>query len=215
MMRIQTNNGLGDLIFLTMSLVVIGLCVRALWLAFHRRRAIKTVALILALVGGYGKALVVTGLMTPTRLVPAGTVKCSDEWCASVEGATEFTPTSAYSPKGRLVAVRVRISSEARARTQSGSNPVIYIATKDGQRYYPSAGAQAAVTQAFGVQPELTRPVAAGDSFVTLIAFDLPSSAHRFRVNIGERPWITKVILFNDNSLLAGGTLFDVELAGR
>ncbi len=210
-MRIQTNNGLGDLIFLTMALIVIGLCVRALWLAFHR----KTVALILALVGGYGKALVATGLMTPTRLVPAGTVKCSDEWCASVEGATEFTPTSAYSPKGRLVAVRVRISSEARARTQSGSNPVIYIETKDGQRYYPSAGAQAVLTQAVGAQPELTRPVAAGDSFVTLIAFDLPPSAQRFRVNVGERPWITKVILFNDNSLLAGGTMFDVELAGR
>jgi hypothetical protein len=45
-----------------------------------------------------------------------------------------------------------------------------------------------------------------------LVAFDLPASTHRLRVDIAERPWITKLMLFDDNSLLAGRTRFVVTL---
>jgi hypothetical protein len=111
-----------------------------------------------------------------------------------------------------VVAIQVRVSSESRGRTQHGSSPAIFVLTEDGRRHFPSAAAQTTLERSLGPQPPLIRNVDPGESFKVLVAFDLPASTHRLRVDIAERPWITKLMLFDDNSLLAGRTRFEVML---
>lgn len=214
-MRIQTDNGFGDLIFLGVAVVLIALSLRVLYLVLRRKRIAKTLAVGLAVAGAYGATLIVSGVLTPQSLAPPGTAKCSDEWCVTVESAKVFPPIAGYVPQGRLVVISIRVFSESRGRTQHGSNPVIYVLTEDGRQYRPSAMAQAAVDRSLGAQPPMTKDVVAGESFVTQIAFELPAAADRLRVNVAEQPWITKLILFNDNAIFSGGTLFEVPVSDR
>ena len=215
MIRVQTDSGVGDLIFLAVALVLVVLSVRAIYLAIRRRPFARTLAVGGTVLCGYAAVLVVSGLLTPQTLLPPGAAKCSDEWCVSVNGAKSHSPIAGYTTQGRLVAIAVRVFSEARGRSQRGSNPAIYVLDEDGRRYLPSPVAQAALDQSLGPQPPLTKRVGAGESFLTEIAFDLPVSIRRLRVNVAEQPWITRIVLFNDNSLFAGGTFFDLDISVR
>ena len=211
-MRIQTDNGLGDLIFIACVLVLALLLLRGLYLLIRRRSATGTFAWIVVLVAVYAGALVVSGVMTKPVLVPAGTAKCSDEWCVTVDGATTYPSLPGLQPTQHVVVVRVRAFSEAARRAQRGSDPQIALVGADGTTAGPDAAAQAAVEKRFGAQPPLDTPIAPHESFVTLQAVVVAHTPSHVVVKLGERPWITRIILFNDNSLFAGGTLFSVDV---
>jgi len=209
-MRVQTDNGLGDLIFVVTAAILLILLIRLGWLILRRRKSGVTLSLFAATVFVYAGALVITGLMAPETDVAPGTAKCSDEWCVTVTGATQQAAIGDFKPAGRLIIVDVQVSSESRGRAQRGSNPAIWLIDDSGAFHAPSAAAQAALEKAAGPQPPLDELVPPGGVFTTRQAFDVARSRGPVRVLIEERPGITHFILFNEEAPFSGKTVFKV-----
>lgn len=209
-MRVQTDNGLADMLFIGGVFFAALLVVRLVYGLVRRKPIRFTLISLGAVLGLYALALVLAGRMTSENVVPVGTLKCSDEWCVTVEGAVAAKSVGKAVSTGQFVVVTVRMSSEARGQTQKGSSPQIELITEGNRRYAPSVAAQRALETIAGKQPPLSSQVQPGGQVTTLQAFDIPGNARDLRVFVGERPWITRVILFNENSFFAGQTVFRV-----
>jgi hypothetical protein len=207
-MHIQTDNGLGDLMFIGTSLAFFVLIIRIIYLIIVGRSRRRPTYVISGLLGVYIILLLATNLMTPWTNIAPGTGKCSDEWCATVSGASELPSLGHFRPKGRLIVVDVKIFSQSRGRTQKGSNPEIYLVDASGKWHPPSPEAQQALTHIDGPQPSLATAIAPGSSFNTRQAFEIPTGPSPIRVLIAENPGITKLIPFNEAGFLSGKAVF-------
>ncbi len=210
-MRIQTDNGLFDIVFMATGAVLAVLLLRGLFLFATRKPFKVTAGLFWGVTVTYGAGLIISNLMTPWQDLTPGTAKCSDEWCVTVDSVST-TPIPGYAPKGHLVVASVRVFSEARGRTQRGSSPAIYLIDAKGVRHAPSPQAQAALADAFGPQPPLNTQIAPGEAVVTLQAFDTAGTSPTARILIEEEPGITRLILFNEAGYFSGKSVFVVPM---
>lgn len=195
------------MVVLTLAIMFIRLVYRLL----AHRPVLRTFISMACLAVLYFAAVLVAGVLTSESLVAPGTVKCFDDWCVTVTHAAEYSSLSGVSPLGRFIVVDVKVLAESRRVVQKGSDPHVYLIDAKGHKYEPSPAAQASLEKSAGTQLPLTNPVGPGDSFITRQAFDIPKDSGNLRVLVTEQPWITKIVLFNENSFLSGRTLFVID----
>jgi hypothetical protein len=159
----------------------------------------------------YFATVLISGILTSESVVPPGSVKCFDDWCVTVTDSVEYGGFGESSPSGRFVVVDVKVFGDAKRVVQKGSNPHIYLLDEKGRRYGVIEKTQAAFERMAGSQPPLTTPVAPGESFTARKAFDVPKDCGNLRVLVTEQPWITKIVLFNENSFFSGKTVFSIH----
>ena len=110
MSQIQAVNGLGSLLFLVFLLTAIGLAALIVYRRL-KRRSVRSIGLaMLASIGVYAAALVGFSLASHYRILPLGTDKCFDDWCATVTSARSL-PNPTGDSGTKFVAISLRISN--------------------------------------------------------------------------------------------------------
>jgi hypothetical protein len=120
------------------------------------------------------------------------------------------------SAAGLFYVVTLRVSSTAVGATLRLFDPRLEIRDGAGRKYARHAAAEAALA-ARGLPVEsLDRPLAAGESFLTTVAFDVAADAPAPRLTVSEGIWaerLVELILIGDeDSFLHKGTLFELRI---
>ena len=196
----------------------VGLAALALLAAavFRRTRLIPWIAGVgLFVVLGYAAVLVVDSAVSRQRVLLPGEKKYFCELdchlAYSVEGV-EITPTvgPALEPlrargRWRLVHLRTWFDPSTIAPWRGDAplqpNPrKVYVRDAAGRRYEPSAAAERALAAAGRSSVPVTRPLRPGESYETLLAFDLPDSAPEPRLYVGDSDPLSFLLIGHEES---------------
>ncbi len=111
--------------------------------------------------------------------------------------------------KGRWLVVRLKTwfdeNTISRHRGDSPLQPnprVIYVRDADRRRFAPSPQAEHALTAAGRTSVPLTRPLRPGESYETLLAFDLPPGIRDPRLYVGSDDPVTFLLIVHEQSPL-------------
>jgi hypothetical protein len=167
---IQVTALANDLLMLLALAVVLALAAAAGFqlVRGHRRSAVRLGATAAAVVVAYGAVLVGTGLASRPVELPAGGVKCFDDWCAAMVRAR---PDQARS---RLL-VDVQLQNRGRGRTMRSDLTHAYLTLDAGTTVAPRNDEVLRTT--------LLRP---GESRDVELVFDLPPGLHGTRFVVVE-----------------------------
>jgi len=117
-------------------------------------------------------------------------------------------PLTPLRATGRWHVVRLRTwfdpttISSRRGDAPLDANPrVVYVQDQEGRRYEPSASGAQALASAGRSSVPLTRPLRPGESYETLLAFDLPVDVREPRLFLGEDDPVTFLLIGHERSL--------------
>lgn len=173
------------------------------------------------LAAAYLGALVAVSLGSHELVLPAGTDK---RFCGAyldchlgvaVLGARALAPRAAEPPHRRL-AVRVRISNDARRARLALDDPEALLLDEDGRRWRRSAAAE----RQLGLTPdrELSSPLEPGGQRVVTLVFELPADVRHPRLHVregGSLQRVTELLLLGDeDSLLHAPVTHAVPIDG-
>ncbi len=211
MIQVQAVNDFGSLLFLAFLLTTV---VLGAILVCRKLRKRPTRGLALALVAclcAYTLVLLGFSLTGKTRQLALGTDKCFDDWCATVTSARSL-PNPNRAAGTRLVAVTLRISNRARGAAFRPSQPRVSLVFAGGGAS-PSAAAQREFEKQEGTQADLNKRLVAGESFQTILVFEVPASARELAVVILEGPAIfTRILAGDENSFFHKKTTYPITL---
>ncbi|HSE28839.1 MAG TPA: hypothetical protein VLA95_11475 [Gemmatimonadales bacterium] len=169
----------------------------------------KALALLGSLLAGvYLGALVTVSAASEEVLLPVGATK---RFCGAyldchlgvaVLDARTLEPDRAE-PRTRRVAIRIRISSDARRARLALDDPDAFLLDEDGRRWRRSAAAE----RALGLAPdrELTSPLDPGSQRVVTLVFELPAGVRHPRLHVREGnslERVTELLLLGDEDSL-------------
>jgi hypothetical protein len=184
----------------------------------RRATAARLAALgVVLVVLGYAGLLLGDSIWMPERTLLPGRWKyfCEIDChlaysVARVETADELGPTaSSVRARGRFVVVTLRTwFDEGTISPRRGDSPlepnprVVFLEDATRGRWYPSAAGAAALTASGRASTPLTRPLRPGESYETLLAFDMPRGSEAKRLFVGDAPGIEFLLIGHENSPL-------------
>lgn len=196
----------------------IGLTAFTLLLAavFHKHRLIPwIVGFGTIVVIGYAGVLLADSAVSQERILSPGEKKYFCEidchLAYSVEGIETSVvvgpPLEPLRASGRWHVVRLRTWFDERTVSQRrGYSPltpnprVVYIRDATGRRFDPVPQAAEALAAAGRVSAPLNRPLRPGESYETLLAFDLPPGTRAPRLYVGDRDPVSFVLIGHEQS---------------
>lgn len=216
------TDGLGDravasdILFLLVVMVsaatLLGLVAAALGGRWRfARRLLRGYALVAFT---YLGALVLFSLTAPQRVLPLGEDRCFDDWCIAATGYSvlpELGPsTRRLRAQGRFYAVEIRLSNQARGRSQRASSVALWLLDDRGRRYPVSRSGQAAWEAEHGPTAALTSTLALGERLGTLRVFEVPLDARSLGLVVEHPAGFSpgRLILFDEQSWLHPPTVF-------
>lgn len=170
----------------------------------------------LAVVVGYAGVLLADSAVSRERILVPGEKKYFCEIDCHLAYSVESVETApAVGPplqplraRGRWHVVRLRTwfdpstTSPYRGDAPLTPNPrVAYVRDRDGNRYPPSSPAQLALAAAGHPSVALTTPLRPGQSYETLLAFDLPAGVHDPRLYLGDDDAVSFLLIGHEGSL--------------
>jgi PAS domain-containing protein len=173
------------------------------------------------LAAAYLGALVAVSLGSEELVLPAGIEK---RFCGAyldchlgvaVLDARELEPAPGEA-RHRMLAVRVRISNDARRARLALEDPAAFLLDRDGRRWRRSAAAE----RALGLAPdrELAAPLDPGEERVVTLAFELPAGVRHPRLHVRQGSSlerVTELLLIGDeDSLLHAPVTHAVPIDG-
>ena len=181
-----------------------------------RRRLLPWIAGFgLAAVAIYAGLLFSSSAASKERLLTLGEKKYFCEidchLAYSVEG-TEINrqlgpPARPLRARGRWHVVRLRTwFDEETVSSRRGADPIqpkprrVYVADAAGTRYAPSAEGAAALAAIGRISAPLTQTLRPGESYVTLLVFDLPEDVRAPRLFVGAKDPITFLLIGHEES---------------
>lgn len=181
--------------FFTASILVI-LLIRLFVKLIRRKPVRNTLKLIGGIVLTYSTLWAVFDLMRKRVPVPMGTAICFDDWCATVNGASQ-------SPAGDSlqVVLNITMSNHALGITQSPSEPRVQLLDASGKCWTYSFNAQRVYEIGHGVQPGISHQLKLHESLGTVLVFRVPKNTTSLSALIQEGPWITH-LLFPENQMI-------------
>jgi hypothetical protein len=211
MTQVQAVNDVGSLLFLAFLLAT-GILTAIL--AYRKLRKRPTRGLKLAIVvclSAYAVALLGFSLTSKNRQLALGTDKCFDDWCATVTSARPLPNPNRAAGTG-LVAVTLRISNRARGAAFRPSQPRVSLVFAGGDAA-PSAPAQREFEKQEGPQEDLNKRLVAGESFQTILVFEVPAAARELSVVILEGPaTFTRILAGDENSFFHKKMTYPITL---
>jgi hypothetical protein len=206
------------LLFLGSALTIAGgLAVVLFGSVLRAKLAVRMGGLLaLACVCVYGIVLVVTGIVSSSKTLPAGERKyfCEPDChiAYSIESvrtaATLGTETGASQANGEYVVVRLKSwfdeNSISRHRGNEPLTPVprlVSLEDSNGRRYFPTHVNANAVQES---STPLAQPLRPGESYLTSFVFDVASDAKQLRLLITDDDPISVVTIDHENSPFHG-----------
>jgi hypothetical protein len=91
-------------------------------------------------------------------------------------------------------------------------NPrTVYVEDAAGRRYQRSPAAEEALTASGRASTPVTQPLRPGESYVTLLAFDLPTNVERPRLFVGTNPSVEFALIGHEMSPFHRRTWFSIR----
>jgi hypothetical protein len=91
-------------------------------------------------------------------------------------------------------------------------NPrVVYVQDAAGRRYFGSAAAESALAASGRRSASLTQPLRPGESYFTLLAFDLPSDVEEPRLFVGAASTADRLLIGHEMSPLHKRVYFSMR----
>jgi hypothetical protein len=170
-----------DLLFLALMVSVIVAAVRVVYLSIRGRfrPARMTFIRLLLFAGAYMLVLVGFSLAEPQKQIPIGAAQCFDDWCVTVEGASRQSAIGATRAHGAFCVATLRVSNRGRGQRQRETDVRVYLTDDQGRRFDVSPDGQRALEQNGLAGMPITSFAAAGGSFESRLAFDVPPDARR------------------------------------
>jgi hypothetical protein len=189
------------LTFLALLVLAITLVIKAL-----RRKPIKsTLKIIGYMFGGYVVLWLIFYLISGNVTTPLGTDVCFDDWCAAItqiekgpDLKTKLPPPAADS---MWVVLYVKMSNHARGIAQKPSEPRIHLIDDKGNYWAYSQKGQTAMEKVTGDLPDIGSRLALHQELATQLVFAIPADAKKVKVLIEEGPFITKLLLPQDEQV--------------
>ena len=199
----------------TLAASALGLLAAAIW---RKTRLIPWIAgLGVVLVAGYATLLLATSAASHERVLGNGEKKyfCEIDChiAYSVLG-TEVTsilgpPLQPVRSNGRWHVVRLQTWFDERTISpHRGDSPLTpnprhaYIEDAEGRRYLPSEAGSRALAASGRKSTPLTQPLRPGESYETLLAFDLPEGLQSPRLFVGDDDGIAFLLIGHEESPL-------------
>ena len=205
----QEVNPLFELFFLAILLTSLGIAVAAVIAVFRGRwsAALSRAKLLLLLDAAYLALVFCISLLSPCPVLSAGDLECFDDWCVSAQRVEYRSELGTHRAKGQFALVHLKVVSQARRVYQSEKLAKVEIRGDDGTWRAPPPDAQGYLSADVGVQPSLTRRVGPGESFSTVLVFDVPLNTRQIalRMNHGNGP---SCFIIGESHCLRSGTEF-------
>lgn len=216
------------LAFLGTGFLIVAGTATALFGALSHRRAVMLSGLgVAAVVGaGYGLLWAGSGLASQERsLAPGGRKYFCEIDChlaysvKNVERLASLGPDGPAPSNGEFVVVTLETwfdpstTSPQRPRdVPLYPNPrVIVAADAAGSRFAPRLDGTAALVRAGRASTPVTEPLKPGDSYPTLLVFDVPKGDRGLRLYVGSAPAESAFLLFHEASPLAKKAWFALD----
>jgi hypothetical protein len=192
-------------------------------LALRRSRWTRyAVAAAAVLPLGYGAALAGLSALSADVTVPLGgekyfcDVDCHTAY--AVTGVETASDLGAAHARGRFLIVALRTRFDAgtigprRGNAPLFPNPKVVEVVDSAGRHFPlDANLQQDLAKARGPQTSLEQPLRPGESFVTALAFDLPSGSERPRLLVTEADGFARLLLGHETAPGHGKTYFALQ----
>ncbi|MDX6531819.1 MAG: hypothetical protein QOH41_4109 [Blastocatellia bacterium] len=209
--------GTGFLLFLATLTLIQSLIVRK-----HRRAKLVLLAM-LVIAGAYFAAILMFSLASHEKVLARGDEKhfCEidchlaysvvDTRQAKTLGNPPTTAQGTYT----VVTIKTRFD-ETTISSQRGdgllypNSRVVTLVDKRGIKYAPASDDQRALAAGQGEGKPLATPLRPGESYTTLIVFDLPADARASTLLINEGEWVTHLVIGHENSPLHHQTKFQL-----
>ncbi|MEP6916317.1 MAG: hypothetical protein ABJC89_11760 [Acidobacteriota bacterium] len=199
-----------DLAFVISFLVTVVALIRACYLLLRKRMAAakQTATRLVAFVAIYAVTLVVVSLTTPQTRLHLGDVRCFDEWCITVTGASRQPSIADVSANGLFYVVTVQVSSRARGRRQREVDVDTYLTDTRGRRFDVSPAGQGALQRAGLAGAAVTSFVDPGATFESRLAYDVPKDVTDLGFVKTSHGWFpTRLIIGESSSFLHRPTI--------
>jgi hypothetical protein len=189
-----------DLLFLALMAAVIVAAIRILYLSIRGRfRPARTTLIRLLLLGGvYMLVLVGFSLAEPQKQIPIGVPQCFDDWCITVEQASRQAAIGATRAHGTFCVATLRVSNRGKGQRQRETDVRVYVIDDQGHRFDVSPDGQRALEQNGLAGMPITSFAAAGGSFESRLAFDVPVDARRLSLVKTSWSWFPFRVIIGD-----------------
>jgi hypothetical protein len=175
-------------------------------------KARRTVRLLMLVgVAAYAGCLLAASLTSHERVLARGeTLKFCGFYLdchlgVAVEGVDRQDSIGDTRAQGIFYVVRLRVSSDARQATLKLGNPTFKVLDGTGQSYDRAEAAERALARGSS-DVQLTRPIAAGDSYEVQVVFDLPAGVAEPRLLVRDATGVDRVLegilIGDDDSIL-------------
>jgi hypothetical protein len=194
-----------DLLFIISFLVTVVAVVRASYLLLRKRMAAakQTATRLAVFIAIYAVTLVAVSLTTPQKNLRAGEVRCFDEWCITVAGASRQPRIGDVSASGIFYVVTVQVSSRSRERRQREVDVYTYLTDIRGRRFDVSPAGQGALQGAGLAGAPVTSFLDPGGSFESRLAYDVPKDVTDVGFVKTSHGWFpTRLIIGESSSFL-------------
>jgi hypothetical protein len=127
------------------------------------------------------------------------------------EGSDQLTSAGVF----RVVTIKTRFD-ETTIGAHRGNSPlypnsrVITISDEPGNEYFPSTAAQAALDKSHASGTAMTIPLRPGETYSTVVVFDLPADIKNPTLIIREGEFVTHLVIGHENSPLHKKTKFQI-----
>ena len=186
----------------------------------------RIVALVLLIIGGlYLSAIFIFALASSEKVLARGSEKhfCEVD-CHLAYSIVDLkqmktigNASNQVTANGSFTAVSIKTRFDETTISSTRGNALLYpnsrvltMVDDQGRKYSPSSQAQKALELAGGAGTPLPTPLRPGESYTTIVAFDLPADARNPTLLINEGEWVTHLVIGHENSPLHKKTRFQL-----
>jgi hypothetical protein len=164
-----------------------------------------TIRAIIIIIMSYFLLWIIFYCSAGDKPVALGSDICFDDWCATVTKIESplflGNGDELIKPFGQFIILQVKMSNYAKGIAQKPSEPRVHIIDGQGHSWAFSQRGQQTLEKSNGKQIPIDERLELHQSLQTQLVFDVPKDAKKLKVLIEEGPFITKLLLPEDNEV--------------
>ncbi|OWY24299.1 DUF4352 domain-containing protein [Sphingobacteriales bacterium UPWRP_1] len=189
------------LYFLATILTILILVIRILVKLIRKRPILKTIKVILYFFIIYILLWGIFYFKAKNQTVPLATDICFDDWCATVTSFEKAEKIGNQVPSGQFIILTIKMTNKAKGIAQKPSEPRVHIIDDNSHIWSASVAGQKALENVQGHLLPIDQRLELHQSLETKIVFDVSKNAKSLNALIEEGPFITKLLLRDDNKI--------------
>lgn len=192
---------MATLIFLATIFTIVILIIRIIIKAVKHKSISTSIRLLATVFLTYGVLWTIFYFISGSKAIALGTDICFDDWCVTVTKIEQQSAIGNEKAKGQFIILHIKMSNQAKGIAQKPSEPRVHINDDQRHSWTFSKQGQNAIENLKGKQIAIDQKLELHQSLETLLVFDIPKDAKNCNVLIEEGPFITKLLLHEDNKV--------------